>query len=89
MTSVTSNLRVLKAIFLKDLKHAVRYPGQVAMIFILPYFFAVMISAMGSFVGGEDAAIYFAERTGTTNFYMYQMLGGAMWILSWVVVDRI
>jgi ABC-2 type transport system permease protein len=84
-----STARVLSAIFWKGMKHYVRYPGNLMLIFVLPFLFTALIFAMGQFVGGQDAALYFAERTGTTNIIVYQILGSAVWMISWVVVEDV
>jgi len=86
---IVSNFRVLRAIFVKDLRQAVRYPTQVIMLFAVPFLFALLVRAMGSYVGGAKYATYFAKQTGTTNIFVYQVLGGAIWLLSWVIIDRV
>lgn len=88
-SSISSNLRVLRAIFVKDMKQATRYPTQVVMLFALPFLFALLIRAMGSYAGGARYAKYFSIHTGTDNVFVYQVLGGAVWLLSWVIIDRI
>jgi ABC-2 type transport system permease protein len=84
-----SNLRVLRGIFIKDLKYAIRNPGRIVLVFILPYLLTVMVGAMGRFMGGVRSLANFAEKTGTTNAFEFQVLGASMWIISWVTIDRI
>ena len=48
-----------------------------------------MIFGMGQFVGGSDAAANFAARTGTSNILVYEILGSAVWMTSWVVVEDV
>lgn len=84
-----ANLRVLRAIFVKDMKHAMRYPGQILLIVLLPFLFTIMIGATGNFLGGTAATNSFAEKTGTSNFFLYQVLGACVWILSWMIIDRV
>jgi len=84
-----SNLRVLRGIFVKDLKYATRNPGRFLLLFILPYLLTVMVGAMGRFMGGAKYIANFASNTGTTNVFEYQVLGASMWIISWVTIDRI
>ena len=87
--SLASNLRVLRAMFLKDLKHTLRYPGQLVLIFLLPFLFTIMIGATGSFVGGSGSGSYFEGKTGTPDFFVYQILGACVWILSWMIIDKV
>ena len=88
-TSFKSNFRVLKGIFVKDMKYALRNPGRIMLVFILPYLLTVMVGAMGKFLGGAGSVTNFAEKTGTTNAFEYQVLGASMWVVSWVTIDRI
>ena len=44
---------------------------------------------MGNAVGGANAASYFAVRTGTTNIVVYEILGSAVWMVSWVVIEDV
>jgi len=88
-SGLASNLRVLRAIFAKDLRQATRYPTQIIMLFALPFLFALLVHTMGNYVGGARYAEYFAQQTGTTNVFVYQVLGGAIWLLSWIIIDRV
>lgn len=89
LARLRSNLRVLRAIFVKDLRQAVRYPVQIVMLFVVPFLFALLVRAMGSYAGGGKYASNFAASTGTNNVFVYQVLGGAIWLLSWVIIDRV
>ena len=79
----------MAAIFWKGLKHHIRYPGEFAIFLMLPFLFTFLILGMGNAVGGSNAAIYFAARTGTTNIVIYEILGSAVWMVSWVVVEDV
>jgi len=81
--------RALAAIFQKGIKHYIRYPGNFLLIFAMPFMFTVMIFGMGQFVGGSDASLNFAARTGTSNVLVYEILGSAVWMISWVVVEDV
>ena len=87
--AIAADLRVLRAMFLKDLKHTLRYPGQLVLIFLLPFLFTVMIGATGSFIGGSGSGTIFAGKTGTPDFFVYQILGACVWILSWMIIDKV
>ncbi len=87
MTDIAGTTKALSAIFMKELKHYTRYPGNLAFLFAIPFLFTFMLSAMGTFVGGSNAAQYFFQRTGTQNFFVYQILGSAIWIMTWVVIE--
>jgi len=56
---------------------------------MLPFLFTMLIFGMGRFIGGGNAALNFATRTGTSNVLVYEMLGGAVWMTSWVVVEDV
>ncbi|MCP4422683.1 MAG: ABC transporter permease, partial [Chloroflexi bacterium] len=52
-----------------------RYPGQVAMEFIIPIVFAAMPMLLGQATAGDDAAANFAANTGTANYVAYLLIG--------------
>ena len=79
----------MAAIFWKGIKHYTRYPGGFVIYLIMPFLFTVLIFGMGQFVGGGNAASNFAARTGTTNIVVYEILGSAVWMTSWVVVEDV
>lgn len=80
---------VLAAIFWKGIKHYTRYPGSFLLVLVLPFLFTMLIFGMGQFVGGGNAALNFAAKTGTTNILVYEILGSAVWMTSWVVVEDV
>ncbi|MGA2239523.1 MAG: ABC transporter permease [Candidatus Bathyarchaeia archaeon] len=79
----------LTAIFWKGIRHYTRYPGSFVLILVMPFLFTLMIFGMGQFVGGSDASANFAARTGTTNILVYEVLGSAVWMIGWVVVEDV
>jgi len=56
---------------------------------MLPFVFTFLILGMGTAIGGGNASTYFAVRTGTTNIIIYEILGSAVWMISWVVVEDV
>ena len=88
-SGLKANLVALAAIFWKGIKHHTRYPGEFMLFLLLPFLFTFLILGMGSAVGGANAASYFAARTGTTNIVIYEILGSAVWMTSWVVVEDV
>lgn len=88
-SGLRATLRVLAAIFWKGIKHYTRYPGNFLIYLILPFLFTLLIFGMGQFVGGSNAAANFAARTGTSNILVYEILGSAVWMISWVVVEDV
>jgi ABC-2 type transport system permease protein len=82
-------IQALTAIFWKGVKHYTRYPGNFLIYLFLPFLFTLLIFGMGRFVGGGDATLNFAARTGTTNIIVYEILGSAVWMTSWVVVEDV
>ena len=81
----------MSAIFLKSLKHHFRYPGEFLIFLMLPFLFTFLILGMGTAVGGNlsNAATFFASRTGTTDIVIYEILGSAVWMTSWVVIEDV
>jgi len=79
----------LTAIFWKGIKHYTRYPGSFVLILVMPFLFTLMIFGMGQFVGGSNASLNFAARTGTSNILVYEILGSAVWMIGWVVVEDV
>ncbi len=71
------------------MKHYTRYPGNFVLYLVIPFLFTLLIFGMGQFVGGSNASTNFAARTGTTNIIIYELLGSAVWMTSWVVVEDV
>jgi len=88
-SGVKVHVQALAAIFWKGLKHHIRYPGEFLIFLLLPFLFTFLILGMGNAVGGANAASYFATRTGTTNIVIYEVLGSAVWMTSWVVIEDV
>ena len=81
--------QALAAIFWKGVKHYIRYPGNFFIYLFMPFLFTLLIFGMGQFVGGGNATANFAARTGSTNIIVYEILGSAVWMTSWVVVEDV
>jgi ABC-2 type transport system permease protein len=88
-SGLKSDIQALAAIFWKGLKHHIRYPGEFFVFLLLPFLFTFLILGMGNAVGGANAAAYFAARTGTTDIVVYEVLGSAVWMTSWVVIEDV
>lgn len=88
-SGVKADVQALAAIFWKGLKHHIRYPGEFLTFLLLPFLFTFLVLGMGNAVGGTNAAAYFAARTGTTNIVIYEILGSAVWMTSWVVLEDV
>jgi len=88
-TGLKSEMQALAAIFWKGVKHHVRYPGEFAIFLLLPFLFTFLILGMGTAIAGGNASTYFAARTGTTNIVIYEVLGSAVWMTSWVVIEDV
>ena len=88
-TGLKADMQALAAIFWKGLKHHMRYPGEFAIFLLLPFLFTFLILGMGTAIGGSNASTYFAARTGTTNIVIYEILGSAVWMTSWVVIEDV
>jgi ABC-2 type transport system permease protein len=84
-----ATIRTLSAIFWKGVRNYTRYPGNFLIYLFLPFLFTMLIFGMGQFVGGGQAAANFAARTGTSNIIVYEILGSAVWMTSWVVVEDV
>ncbi len=89
ITGLRATLGTLAAIFWKGIKHYTRYPGGFLLYLVMPFLFTLLIFGMGQFVGGGNAASNFAARTGTTNIVVYEIIGSAVWMTSWVVVEDV
>ncbi len=89
VSGLRATLGALAAIFWKGIKHYTRYPGNFLLYLVLPFLFTLLIFGMGQFVGGGNAASNFAARTGTSNILVYEILGSAVWMISWVVVEDV
>jgi ABC-2 type transport system permease protein len=86
---IRGTLGALGAIFWKGMKHYIRYPGGFLLYLILPFLFTLLIFGMGRFIGGGNAILNFAARTGTSNILVYEILGSAVWMTGWVVVEDV
>jgi ABC-2 type transport system permease protein len=84
-----ATIGALTAIFWKGIRHYTRYPGSFVLILVMPFLFTLMIFGMGQFVGGSNASLNFAARTGTSNILVYEILGSAVWMIGWVVIEDV
>jgi ABC-2 type transport system permease protein len=89
VTGIKGILGALTAIFWKGIKHYTRYPGNLLLYLVLPFLFTLLIFGMGRFIGGGEATLNFAVRTGTSNVLVYEILGSAVWMTGWVVVEDV
>lgn len=90
MTSIRKNLDPVRAIFRKQVRQLVRYPGELAFVLLIPYFVSTITVAMGTSVGGGNALSNFATQTGSTlNPFVFLMLGTGVWMISWIVLEGI
>jgi ABC-2 type transport system permease protein len=89
VTGFRGTFGALDAIFWKGIRHYTRYPGGFLLYLILPFLFPLLIFGMGQFIGGGSAALNFAARTGTSNIIVYEILGSAVWMSGWVVIEDV
>ncbi len=90
MTSLSDVLDPLAAIFRKQVRHLIRYPGEVVFVFIIPYFMTGLIVAMGSSLGGANAFSNFSAQTGSSlNPFVFLMIGTGVWMISWLILEGI
>lgn len=90
MTSLNNVLDPLRAIFRKQVRHLIRYPGEMIFLFIIPYFFTALVVAMGISVGGTNAFGNFSEQTGSDlNPLVFLMIGTGVWMISWIILEGI
>src|SRR5438093_4802107 len=90
--SVTSfrDLSPLAAIFKKQVRHLIRYPGEFIFVLIIPYFLTAMVVAMGNSAGGASAVSNFSIRTGSKlNPFVFLIIGAGVWMISWMVLEGI
>ena len=90
MTRLSDIFDPLRAIFRKQVRHLIRYPGEMVFLFIIPYFLTGLLVAMGVSVGGQDAFGNFAVQTGSSlNPVVFLMIGSGVWMISWIVLEGI
>jgi len=80
----------LVAVFKKQVRHQLRYPGEFLIVIIIPYFLTTLLFVMGSFLGSSNANANFVQRTGSTlPPFLYQIIGAGVWMVSWVIVETV
>ena len=90
MTSISNTIDPLRAIFRKQLRHLIRYPGEMVFVFIIPYLLTSLVIAMGTSVAGPQAFANFAAQTGSNlNPFVFLIIGAGVWMVSWVVMEGI
>ena len=90
MTRLEYALDPLRAIFKKEIRRLIRYPGEMVFVFIIPYFLTGLVIAMGVSVGGTGAFGNFASQTGSSlNPFVFLMIGTGVWMVSWVIMEGI
>jgi len=84
------DLSPLAAIFKKQVRHLIRYPGEFIFVLIIPYFLTAMVVAMGNSAGGASAVSNFSIRTGSKlNPFVFLIIGAGVWMISWMVLEGI
>lgn len=80
---------VVKAVLIARLKIISRYKGALLMDSFLPVVFAAMPIILGVAVGGANAGTNFSERTGTSNYKLYMLIGSCTFmvvsVMLWLV----
>ncbi len=90
MTSIAQTLDPIRAIFRKQLRHLIRYPGELGFVLLIPYFVAALTVAMGTSVADGNAFSNFASQTGSSlNPFVFLMVGTGVWMISWMVLEGI
>ena len=90
MTSIAQSLDPIRAIFRKQLRHLIRYPGELGFVLLIPYFVAALTVAMGTSVADGNAFSNFASQTGSSlNPFVFLMVGTGVWMISWMVLEGI
>ncbi|OLD02860.1 hypothetical protein AUG19_07180 [archaeon 13_1_20CM_2_54_9] len=80
----------MRAIFKKEVRRLIRYPGEMVFVFLIPYFLTGLVMAMGISVGGASAFGNFAAQTGSSlNPFVFLMIGTGVWMVSWVIMEGI
>ena len=82
-------LRAMAWIARRELKTLFRYPSWIFVFITLPYMLTAMVSTMGSFAGGVEASKNFAAKTGTENFFIYQIIGSAFWMINIIILSMV
>ena len=87
---MTSPVVALAAIFKKQVRHMIRYPGEFIFILIIPYFLTGMVFAMGTGVAQGSATANCNANTGSTlPPFVYLIIGAGVWMISWIVLEGI
>ena len=90
MTRLPRQISPLAAIFRKQVRHLIRYPGELVFIFIIPYFLTALVWGMGISIAGNKANANFASQTGSTlNPFVWLIIGAGVWMISWIVLEGI
>jgi len=90
VTRLEYTLDPLRAIFKKEVRRLIRYPGEMVFVFLIPYFLTGLVMAMGISVGGASAFGNFAAQTGSSlNPFVFLMIGTGVWMVSWVIMEGI
>ena len=90
MTRLPRQFDPLAAIFRKQVRHLIRYPGELVFIFIIPYFLTALVWGMGNSIAGSNASANFASQTGSTlNPFVWLIIGAGVWMISWIVLEGI
>jgi len=90
VTSIAQTLDPIRAIFRKQLRHLIRYPGELGFVLLIPYFVAALTVAMGTSVADGNAFSNFASQTGSSlNPFVFLMVGTGVWMISWMVLEGI
>mgnify|MGYP000188548970 CR=1 FL=1 len=86
---VLNNFLVVRAVFMREILYWIRYPMWFLTFFSFPYLVSGLFYSIGYALSGENATKYFSERAGTTNVFLYQLVGSAIFIISILMIEEV
>lgn len=77
------------AIYVKEMKLWLRYPTWILTFIALPYMITGLFSGVGYVIGGANAVQNFMENTGTSNFFLFSLIGSSLFLISTIIMEDV
>jgi len=86
---IANLLLAVYAVYVKEMKLWLRYPTWILTFIALPYMVTGLFSGVGYVIGGANAVQNFMENTGTSNFFLFSLVGSSLFMISTIIMEDV
>ena len=77
------------AVYVKEMKLWLRYPTWILTFIAMPYMVTGLFSGIGYVIGGANAIKNFMENTGTSEFFLFSLVGSSLFMISTIIMEDV